>query len=553
MMKEIYIDIMEKALSAYTDERIQEYINEIKERGLTEHGFGRLTANIGILIAFGRRTDLTDKFIVMMDICCRQMPRTKKCANDFTIREICFCLMLLQEKQAINQEKLDEWRFKLASFNPLKYYDVVPPKPNMILHNWAAFAALSDFIRGKFCGKNTNRFVDLELSTQMRNFDANGMYKDPHNPMVYDLVGRVLMCGLLHFGYKGKYRALIEENVLKSADITAKMQSVTGEIPFGGRSNQFLHNETHLACFCEYFATYFAQQGNMQKAGEFKTSANLAIECILHWLEARPISHIKNKYDRDSKIGCERYGYFNKYMITVASFAYFAYLLADDSIEPQTAVTQKGGYVAVTSEDFHKIFLNAGNYFVEWETKADFNHDANGIGRIHKKGCHSALCLSVPFPAGETLHKVEKENKMPMSLCGFIKKENVYFYGSEECLHYELLNVKETPEKAEIDLKCSFSDNICFNQSCSVSKDGVELTVNSDCDCGFMVPVFTFDGHEETKITEETNCITVKYAGSECKYIFNGKIGAERTVYYNRNGRYVVYRINSKKLKVEMK
>ena len=49
------IDLMEKALSAYTDEHIQRYFNDVKENGLTEHGFPRLTANIGILIAHGRR------------------------------------------------------------------------------------------------------------------------------------------------------------------------------------------------------------------------------------------------------------------------------------------------------------------------------------------------------------------------------------------------------------------------------------------------------------------------------------------------------------------
>ena len=54
-MKEKYIELMEKALSAYTDEHIQRYFNDVKTNGLTEHGFPRLTANIGILIAHGRR------------------------------------------------------------------------------------------------------------------------------------------------------------------------------------------------------------------------------------------------------------------------------------------------------------------------------------------------------------------------------------------------------------------------------------------------------------------------------------------------------------------
>lgn len=62
-MKEKYIELMEKALSAYSDEHILRYFNDVKEKGLTEHGFPRLTANIGILIAYGRRLDLYPYFL----------------------------------------------------------------------------------------------------------------------------------------------------------------------------------------------------------------------------------------------------------------------------------------------------------------------------------------------------------------------------------------------------------------------------------------------------------------------------------------------------------
>ena len=56
-MKEQYIELMEKALSAYTDEHILRYLDDVKTNGLTEHGFPRVTANIGILIAHGKGND----------------------------------------------------------------------------------------------------------------------------------------------------------------------------------------------------------------------------------------------------------------------------------------------------------------------------------------------------------------------------------------------------------------------------------------------------------------------------------------------------------------
>ena len=70
MQRSRYIDLMEKILSAYTNEHIEQYYNEVKTNGLQEHGFPRLTANIGILIAHGKRTDLKEQFVWMMDLCC---------------------------------------------------------------------------------------------------------------------------------------------------------------------------------------------------------------------------------------------------------------------------------------------------------------------------------------------------------------------------------------------------------------------------------------------------------------------------------------------------
>ena len=50
-MKKKYIELMSKALSAYSDEHIKDYFGSVKRDGLTEHGFPRLTVNLGVLIA----------------------------------------------------------------------------------------------------------------------------------------------------------------------------------------------------------------------------------------------------------------------------------------------------------------------------------------------------------------------------------------------------------------------------------------------------------------------------------------------------------------------
>ena len=144
-MKEMYLDIMEKSLSAYTDERIRDYIDEVKRDGLTEHGFPRLGSDIGILMAYGRRTELLDTFIEIMDICCDEMPR-KRAANDFSIREVCCCLMLLEQKQLVDKKYLEKWKRQLSTFDPWKFYNRVDDRSGRFIGNWAMFATVSEYI-----------------------------------------------------------------------------------------------------------------------------------------------------------------------------------------------------------------------------------------------------------------------------------------------------------------------------------------------------------------------------------------------------------------------
>ena len=119
-MKTIYIDIMEKALSAYTEERIREYIAEVRRDGLTEHGFPRLGANIGILMAHGRRLALKAEFIEIIDLCLYGFahPQNKsKGGNNFAVREVCCAIMELEKTDVIDREQLEAWKEKLKALD----------------------------------------------------------------------------------------------------------------------------------------------------------------------------------------------------------------------------------------------------------------------------------------------------------------------------------------------------------------------------------------------------------------------------------------------------
>ena len=122
-MKSRYIDLMEKTLRAYTDRHIRSYFESVRENGLTEHGFPRLTADLGILIAHGRRRDLLPLFLEMMDLCCEQIPRVKA-ANEFSVREIVCCIRELEDcPDAVSRDRLFRWKDSLIGIEPEKCYD----------------------------------------------------------------------------------------------------------------------------------------------------------------------------------------------------------------------------------------------------------------------------------------------------------------------------------------------------------------------------------------------------------------------------------------------
>jgi len=537
-MKQVYIDIIEKSLSAYTDERIRAFIDRVRENGLTEHGFPRLGANIGILLANGRAERYYPFFVEIMDLCCEQIPRVHA-ANDFSVREL-VCALGLLEKRNMYPELIAKWKKQLASINPWGCYECISPKPVRAVGNWAMFSAVSEWVRGLWCGADTYEFVDHQISSQIIVLDENGMYKDPNCPMVYDIVPRFLMSALLLFGYDGEHKKTLENALDKSLDLTLKMQSVTGEIPYGGRSAQFYHNEALLNSLLETESVRLYRRGDEEKARAVKGAAKLCTEYLLEAFSGDEIFHIKNKFDKDSFIGSEPYGYFDKYMITAASNIGFAYYFTNDEITPTAPPAVTGGFVAETSSDFHKICVNSNGYFLEFDTKADLHYDASGLGRIHKKGCASQVCLSLPFPPKTESIKLEADNPRPMSLCVWCED----LYGSESYAEYE--KVSDFP----LTLNCRMKNTV-VKQTYEVSESGVDISLEGEGRLGFMVPAFEFDGRDYTDIQLSCGKIEVVYNGSKCTYTWNGNVlGCE--TYNNRNGRYRVYRIEAKRLHIEI-
>lgn len=535
-MNTTILNLMERAFEAYSEERIDAYEQEVYTNGLSEHGFPRLTADLGILIANGRKTEQFPRFLRMMDFCCEQIPRVLA-HNDFSVKEIIFCILEVQKHDTVPAERIGQWLDQLRNVTK-ESYNKYAKSPEDTVANWAIFTAVSEWMRTYVGLCDATDFVDLQIESQYKRIDKNGMYEDPNMPMVYDLVSRGLFSVLLHFGYRGKHYAYLNDCLRRAGLLTLRMQSVTGEIPFGGRSNQFLHNEAQFAIIAEFEANRYAKEGNLTLAGNFKYVANEAIAVIAKGLEQEPIYHIKNRFPTEMKYGCEGYGYFNKYMITAASFLYVVSLLSDDSIVP--VKPNADGFLAL-DDNFHKAFLRRGNYCAELETHEDANYDANGIGRIHRRGAPSTICLSVPGTA--TPHySIGDHTGVFFSIAPGITENGVTHYALENDVPYTLLSSDDAADAVRAVWRCDFPEGKRVNFTVAVSDTGVTIKADSEGETVLMLPAFSFDGAEHPTVTCAGNELTVAYRGWICRYMADCPIRPTDTTGWNRNGAYDLYR-----------
>lgn len=542
MGKDRYIALMEKILYAYSNEHIDDYYNSVKRDGLKEHGFPRLTANIGILLAHNKRSDLRNRFVKMMDLCCQQIPLVKRSGNEFSIREIVFALLELEKNKSFPPEQIECWKSGLKRVTVENCYRVYAVEPDSKVSNWAAFAMSSEWMRYYIKAASADeKFIDIQAASQLQALDDNGMYRDPGEPMVYDLVPRGLFAVLFHFGYRGKYFEMWDDALKRAGLHTLKMLSVTGEIPYGGRSNQFLYNEALTAIIAEYEANRYFKLGDIKTASQFKTAVKRNLDSIELWLNNQPINHVKNFFPRSSGYGCEKYAYFDKYMITAASYLFTAYLLSDDNIPVGTA-DDLSGESFQTTDHFHKLFLRAGEYFTEYDYRADYKYDASGLGRLHRKGAPSAISLSTPGTDTPN-YEVNADDAVAFSIVPQVMYDGIWLSGADRDAVHKIVRHESGKTDASAVIDCIWQNKEQIRSSYLLNKDGLQITVSGKGAVGLMIPAFSFDGKENTQIICRSKTLAVQYKNWQCVYeLTAGTIVNTGKTGYNRNGHYKLFR-----------
>ena len=240
----------------------------------------------------------------------------------------------------------------------------------------------------------------------------------------------------------------------------------------------------------------------------------------------------------ETKQGCEAYAYFDKYMITTASNFHAACQICDETV-PALPLEDTAPAVCLTSDRFHKLFLKAGGYGLELDLNADPHYDASGLGRVHRAGAPSALCLSMPCPETPSF-TVDFDTPVAVSICPAIKTPEGWRLAASPASRWIVKSQNTTKDSAEATLSCLLEDQTVTIRY-AVSAEGVSITQQGEGKQYHAVPVLTFDGETRPDLTAEPSALAVSYGGWLCRYTSDGGFTDTGITAANRNGRYRVF------------
>lgn len=501
----------------------------------------RFASAVAPLIKAGRCVDLLDICVRCLDRSTQDIVSGAGRAHDFWPRDLVLAIDCISNRVPV--KKVETWKKRLNDYDPQDRYSVVTSKlaPEK-MHNFAIYSLTGEQMKHTLGVGNSLEFVEAHLETQVNRFTSLGMYRDPFCPMTYDLTVRQNLVLLMLYQYSGAHLPEVSEWLRRGALTQLFFQSTTGEMPFGGRSNQFHILEGMFCCISEYVAKQYAKSGEMALAGSFKRAARKAAAATTRWvLDAEPFRHIKNMFPPAKLHGCDHYGLVSSYGLLAANLFALTGLIADDSIPERAAPIDVGGYVLPILDDFHRIWATCGDYHIQIDTAGQPQYDATGLARFHHRDFPSEAGLSMGFTRDPRYTVVEPAANACFAI-GPAWMENGEFVSLANLQPQppELKIIREDSTVVQFQLTYSMSETV--QEVYELTAHGLSYHVSvAEGPIRVTLPVILTDGSAKSEIHLDGNLVVVKYRGVQ--YIVKA-VNAETTAQRkkqrlpNRNGIY---------------
>ncbi len=516
----------------------------------------RFAAAAAILLAAGRIAEHQETVFRVMDRACEKLtaPETLHYSPDFWMRELVTACTVLTD--IAPRERWQAWRAGLSRVIPEKHYRDVDPTGRKIadFNNWCLYSAAGESMRasagigGMADTLHGTAFFERYVEAQLVHYTEYGMYRDPGDPITYDMTTRLQLTTALAWGYNGRLASILRE-LLRRGDLSMLLYlAPAGWVPYGGRSSQFQFQEAIAAALCEYEARCY-RDSCPALAGAFKRQARRCAEVLRPYLqEAAPPLHIKNFFNPAALHGCDSYGQYSVYSLFAASVLGLAALFADDTIPESPTPAERGGYSLYLQGPFHKIFLNAAGSYLQYDTAADHWYDATGLGRILPAAIPFGLLPAMPFaahpryriatglPGNSACHAIAPEFQN-------IRGQVVRMADLDDEIQLEVKELEATPDRVRLQVHRKM-DTVTSREECLVESGRIRLQYNLAgpcCHAMLTFPILLDDGRHQPDILIRGTKMELFMAGKKLCIQSNTSATPGETA-TNRNGIYRIYR-----------
>ena len=359
----------------------------------------RYTAAVGHLLSAGRCGDLLEAAMDAMDWCCSSL-WDSCCAGEpwpcsvFNVKDMVILYEALRPYSP--GARFDAWTNTLSALPP---EDLYHGEANFVFYGTAA-----EVLRIRSGLSNRWDYIDTMLAGQMSDWSTHGMYRDPGDPVTYDLTVRQCLALMLEYGYAGGYAEWARLTLRTGALSSLLCASPTGVVPAGGRSAQYHMQEAMLAYLAEWQAKEEVRSGHLLEARALRRLALLGAVAVKRWLLQAPYLCAKNQMRDDPFHGQDGFGMGDQnahsgYGLLAANLFAGAYHIGDHAIPPDVSPADVGGYVLHLDDAFWRLWATVRGYHIQIDTMAQAGYDATGLCRFHRRGVHIETGLNMGIPA----------------------------------------------------------------------------------------------------------------------------------------------------------
>jgi hypothetical protein len=574
--KRVYLDMMEKIVRmAATWINAEGAVIDPYFKAEWGQTTARFVSSASILLHFGRIEDLKPLVIRSMSYSCAKLANRTAESPDFWMRELSTAFICL--KPIVSKKLVLSWEDLLKKVDPEKTYKVVDPSGVKLaqLNNWAVYSSGGEYTREAFGLTSSSneflqgkRFFETYMQPQMVHFTNEGMYRDPNDPITYDITTRLQIAHALAYGYNGELKHPYSELLRRGGLTMLLFTSPNGMAPYGGRSSQFQFQEAIIAALSELEANRYKKTNN-RLAGAFKRQAHLSAHSMRRWImDMEPLRHIKNGFIPEAQHGIEGYGKYSVYALYCSSVLGLAALYADDDIREYPSLSETGGYLIEIFPAFHKVFATVQGSHIEIDTKADLYYESTGLGRFHVSDVPAELGLSMSFTATPNYYMADSLKAHEGYAIGPAWKSHDSIYSlanlSEDLTH-EITSTQVSRDTIEFDIRyqSKSANGATVLQGYKLFKHNVSITSRiedpkSNIDSiYFTVPILVSSGLSASNVEENPGKLVVNYQGHSYTIEFdkNGTVVMGRDLFANRNGIYrnLIIRMPGNRMQVNLR